>query len=271
MSESAGETSERDEPIRVVVTGATGRMGRTIIETAAERSSIEVAAAINRNPVEEAVGDISVEPAAELPTLLRTVEVDAVVDFTGPVSAAEYAGIAAEASVAFVTGTTGFTERTALNQAARAVPVVHAQNFAPGAAVLQTLVERAAARLPSYDVEVVETHHAGKRDAPSGTARALVDTVENARHTGGDDGKDELRRVHGREGTTFRAHDEIGVHSVRAGAVTGEHTVLFADADEQVRIEHRVGDRGAFAVGALKAAEAVVGRAPGLYGPEVIG
>lgn len=257
--------TETDTPT-VAVTGATGRMGRTVLQTATERPGVEVVGAVTRDPAVETVAGVAVDPATDLPALLSTTDADAVIDFTAPDAAASHAETAADAGAAFVTGTTGFEDRTALWRAAETVPVVHARNFAPGAAVLRALAERAAARLPSYDVEVVETHHAGKRDAPSGTARGLVEAVEEG-HTPDDGG---LQRVHGREGTAPRTPDEVGVHAVRAGTVTGEHTVLFAGAGEQVRLEHSVGDRGAFAAGALRAAEAVVDGDPGLYGPEVV-
>jgi 4-hydroxy-tetrahydrodipicolinate reductase len=253
-----------DRALSVAVTGATGRTGEAVLETAVERPDMTVAAAVARSPPSSVAG-VGVETAADLPGLLSTRAVDAVVDFTAPPATAEYAATAAETGVALVTGTTGFDDRDALSRAAERVPVVHARNFAPGAAVLRGLLAEAATALPSYDVEVVETHHAGKRDAPSGTARGLVETVATAR-----DEADDLRRVDGRSGVDPREDGEIGVHAVRAGDVTGEHEVLLAGGDEQVRLTHRVGDRRAFAAGALRAARAVRGRGPGLYGPEVL-
>lgn len=253
-----------DTTLSIAVTGATGRMGRTVVETAVDRG-LEVAATVSRAPSTEPVAGVPVEHAEDLPALVSDRAVDAVVDFTAPEPAATYAARTAEAGAAFVTGTTGFEDRTALERAAERVPVVHARNFAPGAAVLRELLAEAAAALPSYDVEVIETHHGGKRDAPSGTAGRLVDAVDGAR------AEDEtLSRVHGRSGVAPREPGEVGVHAVRAGDVTGEHTVLLAGDDEQLRLEHRVGDRRTFATGALRAAGAVAGRDPGLYGPEVI-
>lgn len=260
MTAEGGDTAV----LPVAVTGATGRMGRTVVETAADRPDVEVAAAVNRDPATGEVAGVPVAPATELSTLLSARSVAAVVDFTGPASAAKYAGLAADAGVAFVTGTTGFEDREALERAARRVPVVHARNFAPGAAVLRGLLAEAAAALPSYDVELVETHHGEKRDAPSGTALDLVGVVADARPEA------DLSQTHGRSGATPREPGEVGVHAVRAGRVTGEHTALLAGHDEQVRIEHRVGDRTAFVAGALRAVEAVADREPGLYGPEVV-
>jgi 4-hydroxy-tetrahydrodipicolinate reductase len=271
---AAGAPADGSETtLSVVVTGATGRMGQTVVETAVDRG-VEVVAAVSHTPGATVAG-VPVESAADLSTLLSAREADAVVDFTAPEAAARYADRAAEAGVPLVTGTTGFADRTPLERAAERVPVVHASNFAPGAAVLRELLRAAAAALPSYDVEIVETHHAGKRDAPSGTALSLVEAVEDARPGDTDtdtdaDGAGGLRRVDGRSGTAPRDPGAVGVHAVRAGAVTGEHTALLAGDDEQVRVEHRVGDRSAFAAGALRAARAVTDRAPGLYGPEVV-
>lgn len=293
---------------RLVVTGAGGRMGRTVIETAHDRPETTVVGAVNRSPVgdtsepasdtSEPAGDasgratsddtlatddaldsygevmgVSVTPAAAFDRLLRAREPTAVVDFTAPAATAEYAERTAEYTertaeyadrtddrVAFVTGTTGLDEsaRTALDQAADAVPVLHASNFSRGIATLQRAVRTAAAALAGYDVEVTETHHDGKRDAPSGTAETLIEAVTDAR-------PDLTDRQHGRVGEAPRESAAIGVHARRAGDVTGEHEVLFAGDDQTVRLTHRAGSRQVFADGALDAADWLAGRAPGRY------
>ncbi|PSQ18572.1 4-hydroxy-tetrahydrodipicolinate reductase [Halobacteriales archaeon QS_8_69_26] len=245
---------------RVAVTGATGRMGRTVIEAAEDRDDVEVVMAINRDPDTERVGGHRVHPASDLRRMIRERSPEVVVDFTGPYSAVRYAETCAQTGVAFVSGTTGIDNghEERLRDVAESVPVLHAANFARGVGVLRDVLQEAVAALPGYDVEVVETHHRGKRDAPSGTARDLLSAVEDA--SGG-----ERERRHGRHGESPREDGEIGVHSLRAGSVTGSHAVVIAGEGEHLRLEHRAGDRSAFAGGALQAAAWIAGRPPGWY------
>ncbi|OYR53012.1 4-hydroxy-tetrahydrodipicolinate reductase [Halorubrum sp. Ea8] len=250
-----------DSPsLSVAITGAGGRMGREVIEAAADREGVAVAVAVNRTATEPVAG-VDVEDADRLGELLAAESPDVLVDFTGPASAVAYAGACADAGVPFVTGTTGFEggQLDSLRAASDAVPVLKASNFARGVAALRRAVREAAAALPGYDVELTETHHNGKRDAPSGTAKSILDDVESVR-----DDLDE--RVHGREGDAPREPDEIGVHARRAGDVTGEHEVLVAGNRETLELTHRAGDRGVFAEGALDAAAWLAGRDPGWYG-----
>ncbi|MFC3960074.1 4-hydroxy-tetrahydrodipicolinate reductase [Halovivax cerinus] len=248
--------------LRLGVTGATGRMGREVLAAAAERPAVEVVFAVARSP-DERVAETDVDPDADLDALAVEREPHAVVDFTAPNPATRYAAACADAGVPFVTGTTGFdaSQREALRAASESTPLLHAANFSRGVAVLDHLVAEAVRRLPGYDVELVETHHNGKRDAPSGTANRLVETIETTRSTG--DGAPE--RVHGRAGDAPREPDEIGVHSVRAGSIAGEHELLLAGDGEDVTLTHRAGDRRIFAAGALDAAAWLAGRDPGWY------
>lgn len=250
----------RAEGVRLAVTGAGGRMGAEVIEAAIDREDVEVVLAVNRTETADVAG-IEVELAEHLADRLEAVEADVLVDFTGPESAVGYAEICADEGVAFVTGTTGFddAELTALRDASDAVPVLKAANFSRGIAALRRAVREAVAAVPGYDVELTETHHNGKRDAPSGTANTLLDDVESVR-------TDLEERVHGREGEAPRSESEIGVHARRAGDVTGEHEVLLAGNDEVLELTHRAGDRGVFAAGALDAAVWLTGRDPGWYG-----
>ncbi len=244
--------------MRVGVTGATGRMGREVIRAARDRG-FAVAFAVNRDPDDAEVDAVPVEPAADFADLLAEHDPDAVVDFTGPGSSVEYATACAEAGVPVVVGTTGFdsSDDAALDEVAERVPVLRAANFARGVQALSRAVAAAVRALPGYDVEVTETHHSGKRDAPSGTAKELLSTIEDER--------DAAERVHGREGEAPRRDGEIGVHARRAGDVTGEHEVLLADSHEVVTLTHRAEDRGVFAAGALDAAEWLADREPGSY------
>ena len=248
------------EALSVAVTGAGGRMGREVIEAASDRDGVAVAVAVNRTPIDPVAG-VEVAAADRLGDLLAAESPDVLVDFTGPESAVAYAAACADAGVPLVTGTTGFDDDQLedLRAASDAVPVLKASNFARGVAALRRAVREAAAALPGYDVELTETHHNGKRDAPSGTAKSILDDVESVR--------DDLdRRVHGREGDAPREAGEIGVHARRAGDVTGEHEVLVAGNRETLSLTHRAGDRGVFAEGALDAAAWLAGRDPGRYG-----
>ncbi|WP_247731222.1 4-hydroxy-tetrahydrodipicolinate reductase [Halovivax limisalsi] len=255
--------------LRLGVTGATGRMGREVLEAVDDREGCDAVFAVNRSPEADEIGGVPIEPASEFDALVAEREPHAVVDFTGPDAALAYAEACAAAGVAFVTGTTGIDggDRERLREASESIPVLHASNFSRGVAVLDRLVAAATRSLPEFDIELVETHHRGKRDAPSGTANALLRTVESAREEAAEGGADSdpPGRVHGREGEAPRQPGEIGVHAVRAGAIAGEHELLLAGDHEELRIAHRAGDRGVFAAGALEAADWLAGRDPGWY------
>ena len=248
-------------PARIAVTGAGGRMGREVIEAASDRDDCEVALAVNRSPIDSVAG-VEVTDAADLPALLADADpaVDVLVDFTGPDSSVEYVAAAAEAGVACVVGTTGFddAQEAAIAEVAESVPVLRASNFSRGIAALRRAVSAAAEALPGYDVEVTETHHNGKVDAPSGTALTLLEDVEDAR-------PDLNECIHGREGDAPRTEGEIGVHARRAGDFAGEHEVLMAGDENVLELTHRAGSRRVFAAGALDAAAWLAGRDAGAY------
>jgi 4-hydroxy-tetrahydrodipicolinate reductase len=240
----------------VAVTGATGRMGRTVRDVAEQRGW-PVTVAVNRNadPAHE-----EVDPADRFEALLVNHDPDVVIDFTGPESAVEYAEAAVEAGVPFVTGTTGFDadQQAAIEAAGDRIPVLQGANFARGVQALLEAVESAVASLPEYDVELTETHHNEKRDAPSGTANLILDRIDEARSERGD-------RIHGRVGEAPRSDGEIGVHARRAGDVTGEHEVLLAGNRESLSLTHRAGSRSVFAEGALDAAAWLATQPAGFY------
>ena len=244
----------------IAVTGAAGRMGREVLAAAVDREGIDVAFAVNRSSVDELISGVVIESSDNVAELLAEYEPDVVVDFTGPESARTYADACADHGVALVTGTTGFDDEgvDALRTASEAVGVLKASNFSRGVAALRLAVQEATAALPDADIELTETHHNAKRDAPSGTAKTLLDDIEGVR----DDLDD---RVHGREGEAPRSDDEIGVHARRAGDIAGEHEVLLGGSNETLSLTHRAGDRSIFAEGALDAAEWLGGRDAGWY------
>ncbi|POG54549.1 4-hydroxy-tetrahydrodipicolinate reductase [Haloferax marisrubri] len=244
--------------VSIGVTGATGRMGGEVLAAAADRDDLSVAFAVSRSPGDEVEG-VAVEDAADFADLLASHDPDAVVDFTGPASCIEYASACAEAGVAFVTGTTGLSEGgfDALREAASEAPVLYASNFSRGIAALRRAVREAVPALDGYDIELTETHHNAKRDAPSGTALTILDDI--------DDVRGDSERVHGREGEAPRSEGEVGVHARRAGDIAGEHEVLLAGNHESLSLTHRAGSRGVFAAGALDAAAWLADRDAGWY------
>ncbi len=239
--------------MRIVVAGATGRTGREVLAVARERGHAVDGVATT----ETAVDGVDVRPADELAD--RLADADALVDFTVPEASRSHAGMAADAGVAYVVGTTGFNQQgTAdLRGAADRIPVLKASNFARGVQALLDAVADVVRTLDGYDIELTETHHNGKRDAPSGTATTLLDRIDAV--------VDDLDRTYGREGHQPRGNGEVGVHVRRAGNVRGEHELLLAGNDEVVTLTHRAESRRVFAAGAVDAAEWLVGRDPGWY------
>lgn len=240
--------------LKVVVVGATGRTGSLVVEVARENDAYDYVGGV----ASEGDGDDVVGPE-EARTLFE--EADAAVDFSTPEATRLGAELARETRTPLVTGTTALDDaaENALEEAARYVAVVRSSNFARGVNVFWEVVERAASLLPEADFEVTETHHRGKRDAPSGTANETVERIENA--------VGEREHVHGRKGESKRG-DEIGVHARRAGDVVGEHEVLIAEGAESLTVAHRASDRRAFASGALDAAEWAREAEAGEYGME---
>lgn len=245
--------------MNIAVTGATGNMGRAVLTVAQDHPEITVALAVNRSPPADRIAGVRVRPADELGELLQKYHPDVLVDFTGPESTVKYAHLAGTNGVAFVSGTTGLTveQDEELRSVSSDVPVLLSPNFSPGIHVLLEAVREAAEILPSYDIEILETHHNRKRDAPSGTAHQIREQIESVR---GD-----VPIVYGREGEQPREHGEIGVLSRRAGDIRGEHDVLFAGNDEVLQVTHRAESRHVFAEGALDAAVWIAGQPPGWY------
>jgi 4-hydroxy-tetrahydrodipicolinate reductase len=238
------------------VNGAAGRMGQTVIETAGERDDVSVAFGIDV----ETDADVAVplyEPSAT-DEALADHDPDAVIDFTVPDSTVDLARACANAGVPLVVGTTGIDEDqlSVLQEASGAVPLLKATNFSRGIQALLRALGPALAALQGYDVELMETHHNGKRDAPSGTAKTILDEIATER---------DFDAVYGREGIQPRDDDEIGVLVRRAGDIRGEHEVVLADNDEVLTISHRAEDRAVFAAGAIDAAVWLASRDPGWY------
>lgn len=186
-------------------------------------------------------------------------DVDVAIDFSYPGNVERMLDCAVRRQIALVIGTTGLSpeQEEAVRAAGAQIPIVRARNFSTGMAVMRRLAGMAAAALgEAFDIEIVETHHNQKEDAPSGSAVALLDAVNP-------EGK--LRAVYGREGRPGKRGREIGVHALRGGTVAGEHSVRFFGPMEEIEIRHRADSREIFARGALRAAQFAVQARPGLY------
>ncbi len=241
---------------RVAVNGATGRTGSAVVETGLERDDVDVVLGFASESGERS--GVPIRPTGEAGDALAAHDVDVVVDFATPEASLAVADAAAEAGVALVVGTTGFDddERERLEAVAEDVPVLKATNFSRGIQVLLRTVSEAVSALPDYDLELMETHHNGKVDAPSGTANTILETIREER---------DVEPVYGREGHAPREEDEIGVFARRAGDVRGEHELVLAGNDEVLNLSHRAEDRGVFAAGALDAGVWLAGRDPEWY------
>ncbi len=256
--------------VKVVVTGAAGRMGTQIVRLVRATEGMAVAGAVERpGPAigQDAgalagLGPIGVAVVDDLAKALPGA--DAVIDFTSHEASARHAEVCAERGVPLVIGSTGFTPdaKARVAAAARRVPIVLSPNMSVGVNVLFELVRQAAKVLgDGYDVEIVEIHHKKKRDAPSGTAVRLGEVAAEAL---GRDPKDALAfSRHGILGE--RPPWQIGVQTLRGGDVVGEHTVYFCGEGERLELTHRATSREQFARGAVRAAQWIAGRPAGLH------
>jgi 4-hydroxy-tetrahydrodipicolinate reductase len=189
---------------------------------------------------------------------------EGVIDFTSPAATAEHAGLAAQARIVHVIGTTGLStqEDDAVLAASRHAVIVKSGNMSLGVNLLAALTKKAAEVLgPDYDIEIIEMHHRMKVDAPSGTALMMGRAAADGRKIGLDDHSVRVRDGH----TGVRKRGDIGFATLRGGDVIGDHTVIFAGAGERVELTHRAGDRQLFARGAIRAAQWGKGKPPGLY------
>jgi 4-hydroxy-tetrahydrodipicolinate reductase len=245
---------------RIAITGALGRMGTLIIQEAAKVKDMQLVAGLDAIGAGAALpGGIIVKGASELESVLRESKPDVLIDFTIAKAAVNNVCTAASLGIDLVVGTTGFSpEQHSLMKKAidGHVAAVITPNFSLGVNVFWKLVADAAAALKDYDIEIIEAHHNQKKDAPSGTALATVQAIKMAL------GEKEI--VYGREGVMPRGK-EIGVHAVRGGDIVGDHTVLLAGAGERLEIKHQAHSRTAFASGAVRAADWVADKEPGIY------
>lgn len=253
--------------VRIAVAGAAGRMGARIISMAAQDPTFDLVAALEVS-VSDKVGD----DAGELAGLGRTglpiqdhteTEFDVLIDFTTPKGTIHWLEYCITYGRAIVIGTTGHTpeQLAAIEEAASQIPVLKASNMSVGMNLMFRLVAQMAKALgDDYDVEIVESHHRFKADAPSGTALSLLQSIMEATGRGKED------VVHGREGQTGqRPPRQIGVHALRVGDTVGEHEVHFGALGETLMLRHSAHTRDTFVKGALRAAAWLAGRPAGRY------
>lgn len=238
-------------PVRVLLVGARGRMGHAIDAAAGSQPGIEIS---ERADAGDTIADL-------------VSNCDVAIDFSQAEATDANCSACVAARKPLVIGTTGHSldQKAQIERAAASIPIVLAPNFSVGVNTLFWLTRKAAELLGDrFDIEVVEMHHRLKKDAPSGTAKRLAEVLCNAR------GLSYERDVaHGREGLIGeRAAKQIGMHAIRGGDVVGDHTVIFASAGERVELTHKASSRETFAVGALRAASWIIGKAPGLYSME---
>jgi len=265
--------------IRIGVIGCTGRMGRMLVAeisggdgiTLAGGTSSPAGTNLGRDLGELAgIGLIGLAVGDDPAALLG--DSDVAIEFTTPAATATHAALAAETGTPIVIGTTALdaAQGTTVRRAAEKVPIVWAANTSLGINLLLGLVEEVAARLgpEAWDIEIVETHHKGKVDAPSGTALALGRAAAGARGVEFD-----AVAQRGRDGITGpRKEGAIGFAALRGGDAVGDHQVVFAGIGERLELAHRATNRAIYAKGAVRAARWLVGQPPGLYGmKEVLG
>lgn len=223
-------------PLRVVIYGSKGRMGQALVAAAMENPSLELVGTIDSGDALDVIASC-----------------DAVIDFTHADATLPALEKCMELGKIIVIGTTGHSNdiRNRISEASKSIPVIFSPNYSVGVNTLFWLTKKAAEILgPDYDAEVVEVHHRLKKDAPSGTARRLVEVLNEAY---GLDYEKDTR--HGRVGMPGeRTRSEVGVHAVRGGDVVGDHTVMLAAPGDRLELIHRASSRETFARGALRAA-----------------
>ena len=240
---------------RIIICGACGKMGGNVLDLLKEDKAAVAVCGVDLYPREIGIPVYtSFAPIQE--------EADVIIDFSSPTGLKERLDYAKEKGLGIVLAATGFSEDdlAMVSEYAKYIPVFKTANLSVGINVMQLLVELAAKQLEeNYDVEILEKHHNLKKDAPSGTALMLAETLKNAY-----EGK--KRFVNGREGMVgAREKDEIGIHAIRGGTIVGEHEVMFAGEDEIITITHSARSKRVFAVGAIRAAKFLKEQQPNIY------
>jgi len=256
--------------VRAIVTGACGKMGKMIRDVIAESEGISLIGCTETKGHKSIGSEIRLEEAKSgnikvVDSLEKVIgSCDVVIDFTAPEATLSSLEVCRKNKKGIVIGTTGFTpeQKKKIATASKSIPIVFSPNMSTGVNLVFDLVKRVAQVLGSdYDIEISEAHHRFKKDAPSGTALKIAEII--AATLGSDLEKD---GVYGRKGIVGeRRKGEIGIHSIRAGDIVGDHTVLFCAPGERIEITHKAHSRETFARGAVRAAKFVAGKKNGLF------
>jgi len=243
--------------MKVIISGCGGKMGTALFELINNDGTHEVVAGIDRVPPKYYPQPVylSFEDCGVI--------ADSIIDFSRPEVLPSMLKYAVKNKISVVAATTGLDSRDykAMSEAAEFIPIFHSANMSVGMNLLKTLVKKAAQTLaPGFDIEIIEKHHNQKADAPSGSALILAEAVNSVL-------ENKKEYIYGRKGVSSkRDYDEIGIHAVRGGSIVGDHEVYFIGEQEIIELSHRTLSRSVFAAGALRAAEFIKDKKPGLYG-----
>ncbi|MFA5068835.1 MAG: 4-hydroxy-tetrahydrodipicolinate reductase [Candidatus Omnitrophota bacterium] len=256
---------------KILITGCCGRMGKRIAYYACRENGLEISEAVEAaghpdigNNYGDIIGEdgVCAEITNDISSSVKNCDV--VIDFTSPSAMLSNLKAAREGRVPIVIGTTGITdeEYKVIESSSKIIPVLFSSNMSIGVNVMYGLAAEAAIALGGdYDIEIVEAHHSMKKDAPSGTAKMLLQKITEAKGVNAED-----IAIYGRKGNPgARPKGQICVHAVRGGTIAGEHKIIFAGEDEVIEIIHRAGSRDIFAKGAIRAARYIIDKSPGLY------
>lgn len=242
--------------VRILLSGCNGKMGRVITNLAHYREDVKIVAGYDLN--DSIPNDYPVFTQLEQ----CNVTADVMIDFSHPSAFSQVVNYAVSRKIPLVMATTGLSDEqiAKLKESAKHSPILFSANMSLGVNLLLELVQKAAKLLYSnFDIEIVERHHNQKIDAPSGTALALADAINQVL-------PEKYRYVYDRHTKRVkRSKDEIGIHSIRGGNIAGDHTVIFAGNDEIIELRHTANSKEIFGVGALKAAVFLHDKAPGFY------
>jgi len=246
--------------IKVGVFGASGRVGKLLLENLKETPNMSVSSVFVRNNLDFSI-DPSVLVTSDMKSFLNVSDI--IIDFSLPDACEALLEQAMKTPKPLVIGTTGLSthQLNLLKQASNLMPILYATNMSLGVALLNKLVYQASAALEGFDIEIVEMHHRHKKDAPSGTAHTLSESAANGRNLNIND-----VRISGRDGNIGeRTKDEISVMALRGGDIVGRHTVGFYNDGEFLELNHTATSRSTFSKGALRAGQWIIGKEAGLY------
>lgn len=240
--------------MKILLSGATGQMGKAITEVIASRNTDQIVAGYAKD-----VNDTLPYPVYNHLDIKE--DIDVIIDFSSPATLDELLNYAIDKNLGIVLASTGYSDEdvSKIEDASKKIPILYSGNLSLGVNVMQIIAEKLSAMLEDFDIEIVEKHHRYKVDSPSGTAKMLFEAVNKGRDK-------KLNALQGRDGFySERPVTEVGVSSLRGGNIVGEHTVYFCGEDEVIELKHIAASKKIFANGSQKAARYLLGRKPGLY------